>query len=104
MKQMVLKMTMGLGLMALAASQASAQGSNCGPRQAVIDRLAETYGESRQSMGLGASGQVVEVFASDASGTWTITVTLPNGLMCLMASGQAYEALAEALIKPENDA
>lgn len=70
----------------------------------VVDRLAEGYGETRQSMGLGANNSVIEVFASDETGTWTITVTMPNGMTCLVASGQAYEALAEALPAKGNDA
>ena len=86
------------------ASAASAQGQNCGQRAAVIATLADRYGESRQSIGLGANNQVIEVFASSETGTWTITVTLPNGLTCLIASGQAYEALAEALPASGNDA
>ena len=63
----------------------------------VINRLAAKYGESRQSMGLGANNAVVEVFASPETGTWTITVTSVHGVTCLVASGQAYEAMAEAL-------
>lgn len=74
---------------------------NCGPREAVVDRLAEGYGETRQSMGLGANNSVVEVFASNETGTWTITVTTPNGLTCLVASGQSFEELVEALPEKE---
>ena len=70
----------------------------------MVDRLADRYGESRQSIGLGANNAVVEVFASSETGTWTITVTTPQGLTCLVASGQAFEALAEALPKPGSDA
>jgi len=82
----------------LATSAAAQHGMrNCAPRQAVLDRLAVGYGETRQSVGLGANNQVVEVFASDATGTWTITVTLPDGLTCLVASGQAFEHLFEVL-------
>ena len=55
-------------------------------------------------MGLGANNAVIEVFASDASGTWTITVTSASGLTCLVASGQAYEELAEILPAEGNDA
>lgn len=80
------------------------QRRNCAPREAVVDRLASGYGESRQSMGLGANNQVVEVFASSETGTWTITVTMPNGLTCLVASGQAFEELAEALPDTSDDA
>ena len=95
MKTMMIKMTMGLGLMALAAGQLQAQGNNCAPRQMVLDQLAQKYGEARRGIGLVQQGSVMEVFASDETGTWTITVTSPNGLTCLVASGQAYEALQE---------
>lgn len=73
-----------------------AQAQTCAARELIVSRLAETYGESRQSMGLGANNSVVEVFASDA-GTWTIIVTMANGTACLIASGQAFEQMAEAL-------
>ncbi|MDP5217439.1 hypothetical protein Q5Y75_09445 [Ruegeria sp. 2205SS24-7] len=92
-----IKMTMGLGLMALAAQQLHAQQRNCAPREVVLDRLSEKYGESRRGIGLVQQGSVMEVFASDDTGTWTITVTLTNGMTCLVASGQSYEALAEAI-------
>lgn len=107
-----MKKILHLGALSAAAAlyiasttDASAQNArNCAPRDAVVDRLAEGYGESRQSMGLGANNAVVEVFASDETGTWTITVTTPNGLTCLVASGQSYEELAEALPAKGNDA
>ena len=79
------------------ASVASAQGQNCGQRAAVIATLAESYGESRQSIGMATQGRIVEVFASLETGTWTITITLPNGMTCLVASGQSYENLDEPL-------
>ncbi|MEL7100724.1 MAG: hypothetical protein AAGM84_18000 [Pseudomonadota bacterium] len=97
---------MALAVMAsIAAGAAQAQSArNCGPREVVVERLAEGYGETRQSMGLGANNAVVEVFASAETGTWTITVTMPNGVTCLIASGQAFEELAEALPAAGNDA
>ena len=80
------------------------QPRNCGPRDLVVTRLAEGYGETRQSMGLGTNNAVIEVFASEQSGSWTILVTTPNGTTCLVASGQAYEAVAEALPAKGSDA
>ncbi|MCV2894090.1 hypothetical protein [Lentibacter sp. XHP0401] len=79
-------------------------GQNCAPRDTVLERLAQRYGETRQSVGLGANNAMVEVFASHESGTWTITVTTAAGLTCLVASGQAFETLAEALPAKESDA
>ena len=72
-----------------------AQGQNCSNRDQVVERLATKYGESRQSIGMAPKGRVVEVYASLETGTWTITVTMPNGITCLVASGQSYENLEE---------
>ncbi|WP_128910681.1 hypothetical protein [Tropicibacter alexandrii] len=76
---------------------------HCAPRDQVVARLADKYGESRQAVGLGSNNAVMEVFANIEGGSWTITVTMANGMTCLIASGQAYEALAEAL-PPKGDA
>ncbi|MFK7940274.1 MAG: hypothetical protein AB8B82_12905 [Roseovarius sp.] len=96
---------MMMGLTVLLATPTLAQtNNNCAPRDLIVERLAEKYGETRQSMGLGANNAVIEVFASDETGTWTITVTSVHGITCLVASGQAYEALAEALPAAGNDA
>ncbi|SNS80990.1 hypothetical protein [Antarctobacter heliothermus] len=77
---------------------------HCAPRHEVVDRLAAKFGETRQSMGLGANNAVMELFASPDSGSWTITVTMANGITCLVASGQAFEELAEALPPKGDDA
>lgn len=81
----------------MTAAAASAE-PNCGPRAAVVTHLSENFGESRQSIGMGQDGRVVELFASLETGSWTITVTLPNGTTCLVAAGEAFELLAVAPI------
>ncbi|SFK83459.1 hypothetical protein [Shimia haliotis] len=96
-----LKVALGFGLLIMAATHADAQ-NNCAARETVIQRLADRYGETRQALGLAQQGAVFEMFASENSGSWTITVTMPNGTTCLVASGQAYEELAEAL-PPQGD-
>lgn len=93
-----------MGLLALGATGARAQQSACAPRDQVVAKLAERYGETRRSVGLGSDNAVMEVFASTETGSWTITVTSVTGLTCLIASGQAFEALDEALPAPESDA
>lgn len=103
MKTTLMAVIAGLGIAGL-ADPLAAQQRNCAPREVVVDRLAGGYGESRQSIGLGSQGAVVETFASLETGTWTITVTMPNGVTCLVASGQSYETLAEALPAQDSDA
>ena len=103
MMMMMAALMLGFGLTLV--GEANAQNArHCAPRDKVVDRLAAGYGETRQSMGLGANNAVIEVFASDETGTWTITVTMASGLTCIVASGQAYETLAEVLPAKGNDA
>ena len=90
--------------LALTTDVAAQTARNCAPREAVVKRLAEGYGETRQSIGLGANNAVVEVFASTETGSWTITVTQPGGLTCLVASGQSFETVAENLPVKGKDA
>jgi hypothetical protein len=80
----------------LSASQGMAQ-PQCAAREAVLTQLNGHYGENRRGMGIAANNSVMEVFASEKSGSWTITVTMPDGTMCLVASGQAFETLADPL-------
>lgn len=98
-------LTAAAAILLATTTDVAAQGTpNCGPREAVVNRLADGYGETRQSIGIGANNAVVEVFASAETGSWTITVTMPGGPTCLVASGQAFEELAEALPARESDA
>ena len=83
--------------MILAGQQLQAQSRSCADRAMVVERLAQSYGESRQSIGLASDNTMVEVFASMDTGSWTITVTRPGGPTCLVAAGQAYQYLNEPL-------
>nr|WP_281494101.1 hypothetical protein [Jannaschia sp. S6380] len=69
----------------------------CGPRGGIVERLARQFGETRRGTRPRGDGQMVELFASDATGTWTMAVTASDGRMCLLASGRAWDAsLADA--------
>lgn len=71
--------------------------STCGPRDLVVMRLAEEFGESALALGLDNNNGMVEVFANVTSGSWTITVTSAGGRTCLISSGQSFEALPDAI-------
>lgn len=101
MKKKLLTVILGAALLAATSVQAAQQ---CGNRATVLDRLASKYGESRQSVGLAANNGVVEIFASKETGTWTILVTQPSGQTCLIASGQAFEAMVEVAVATGDDA
>ncbi len=68
----------------------------CGERRAVVANLEKTYSEAPVSIGLASNGAVIEVLASP-SGSFTIILTQPNGLSCVMASGENWENLPKRL-------
>lgn len=94
MTQTMFALSLGIGLMALAADIARGE-TQCDQRDRVVAFLAERYGETRRALGIAGDAAVMELFAADDTGTWTITVTLPDGQMCLVASGSAFETLTE---------
>jgi hypothetical protein len=84
------------------ATVQAAPTGQCAPRDAVVAFLSDRYGETRRSIGLSANNAVMEVFASEQSGTWTVTVTLPDGRTCLLASGSGFEDVAAAELPGED--
>ncbi len=74
------------------AGQAHSRNTNCAPRHVVLEKLSDQYGESRQSIGIDARNVVLEVFASDKTGTWTIIMTASDGMTCVVGSGEAFES------------
>ena len=100
MKTLLATFPLLLGAAMLLAQPAAAQ-SNCGPRDAVVERLSQAYDETRQSIGLAANNMVVETWASLDSGTWTVTVTRPDGVTCLVASGDNFQLVED--LPPEGD-
>jgi len=80
--------------LALMGGPVFAQQQNCGPRDAVVERLTNQYSEAVHARGLAQNGTVfIEVWGSVESGSWTITVTNPAGLTCLIGSGQSFETV-----------
>ena len=94
--RLIFALSLGFGGVIL-ATQIGYANPQCDSRAVVTALLADRYGETRRAMGVAGQSAVMELFAANATGTWTITMTLPNGQMCLMASGTGFEALTEEL-------
>lgn len=81
--------------LALAVSPAWPQALQCGSRASVEQTLTGKYGETRRAIGVAANGMVMEMWASADTGSWTVTVTTPQGQTCFVASGDAFEPINE---------
>ena len=77
------------GLLALSPAPAPAQ-MRCGQRAEVIRHLETRFGETQRSIGLQEGRGIVEIFANPDSGSWTILLTTPEGVSCLMAAGDSF--------------
>ena len=74
----------------LAPSIAFAQPA-CLPHGKMVDLLDGQYSEQRVSAGLETGGRLIEVFATADGGTWTMVMTTPNGVTCVIAAGLEWQ-------------
>ena len=83
---------LALGFLTAADPGTAAAQMACGQRDSIVSQLQERYGETRRAMGFQEGRGIVEVWASDETGTWTIVITTPQGTTCLVAAGEAFQA------------
>ena len=93
---------MAIVMAALIAAPTLAEAAACAARPVVVKRLAETFGEGRVTAGLGGGGVIIETWANLETGSWTITITRPTGITCLVADGSAFVLTADPA-PPEGD-
>lgn len=94
-------LTAAAALAALFVCQsASAQGA-CDRRERVLGLLAEKYQETPVAVGVTTRGSLVEVLSDDAGKTWTIVVTSPQGISCLLLTGEGWKKLQQVAQDPE---
>ena len=67
--------------------------STCSDRAHVGRLLKDDFGETVAWRALSRAGTVVEILSNDETRTWTIIVSTPQGLTCLVAAGQDWEII-----------
>jgi hypothetical protein len=85
---------------ALVASTATAQ-TQCNERDNVLELLAKKYKETPIAAGVTNTGGLVEVLTDTKGGTWTIIVTTPQGMSCLVAAGEGWRNMEQIALDPE---
>lgn len=63
----------------------------CGEREEVLTKLFRSYSEKPSAIGMSNNGGIVEILTSPQGETWTIIVTMPNGVSCVIAAGENWE-------------
>lgn len=88
--------------LALFAPEANAQDEPaCGRRADVLKELADRYREAPVAVGLASNGGLLEVLTSSGGTTWTIIVTTPGGVSCLIAAGENWQQQSVPLARAD---
>jgi hypothetical protein len=72
------------------------QAPACVKRVDLVEHLRSKYGERPESYGVADNGAMVELFTSSDGSTWTLAMTLPSGVSCLVATGSAWDRSPKA--------
>ena len=64
----------------------------CIERAAFAALLVQRHREQRRAFGPAGGGGLVELWASAGGATWTLLVTTPGGVSCLVAEGRGWRA------------
>ena len=89
---------------AQAQTQAPQPQQQCNTRDAVLKLLSNKYSETPVAYGVTNSGGLIEVLKSVPNAnddTWTIIITTPQGMSCLMAAGEGWKAMEQLALDPE---
>ncbi len=62
----------------------------CADRTSVVGTLEKKHRESAIGIGLSGPQAVFEVWRAKRSGSWTITMTRPNNITCIFATGSNW--------------
>ena len=66
--------------------------------------LKQQFEEMPMARGLTDDGVLVTMFAATGSSTWTITLTDPGGVSCVLGVGTGFELTPEALARQSDPA
>lgn len=56
----------------------------------MVEHLAKNFQEAQVAFGVTGRGALVEVLTTEGGETWSIIFTSPNGVSCLVASGEGW--------------
>jgi hypothetical protein len=71
-------------------SVANAQQPLCSTRADITMQLSEQYAEVPVSLGVANNGGVMEVLSAPNGKTWTLILTMPDGMSCMIAAGDDW--------------
>ena len=69
-------------------------------RDKVVEQLGHDYAEQAIAMGVASNGGIIELFTAPGGATWTLVLTMPNGMSAIMITGQGWDSIPSRVIGP----
>lgn len=77
------------------APPVSAQVARCMPRADLVQKLQSSYDERLVGGGLQNPTQILEVWSSEKTGSFTVFITRVDGTSCLISTGQNWSSIVD---------
>lgn len=85
-------LTAGL-LFGMVSTGPPALAAGCASRDAITDKLSTAYEETLTATGLQNADALIEIWSSEKTGSFTILVTRPDGISCVVSTGQNWSTI-----------
>ena len=87
--RMLTMAALALGLLVHSAAAARAQ-PVCMPHDELTERLYATFAEAPAANAIANNGALVELFATRDRSSWTLAMTRPGGMSCVLVAGEEW--------------
>ena len=82
-----------VSVLLMGSPAATAEPAGCAARSIALNHLSSRYAETPVAMGLTNNGAMMEILSSKSGKSWTIILTMPNGVTCLVSAGENLETI-----------
>ncbi len=93
--------TLVLGAALVLASSSAFAAPQCNSRGKVLELLSKKYSEAPVAVGVTNNGGLVEVLSTGDGNTWSMIITSPQGMSCLVAAGEGWRLIERIAMDPQ---
>lgn len=80
---------LALALLLFAFPAFAQQRQLCAPRNALIEKLSQEFGEAPYAGAIDGAGNLMEILTGP-KGTWTLLIVRPDRIACIVGSGEGW--------------
>lgn len=80
---------LALALLLFAFPAFAQQRQLCAPRNALIEKLSQEFGEAPYAGAIDGAGNLMEILTGP-KGTWTLLIVRPDKVACIVGSGEGW--------------